>query len=231
MVYLGLDGERVTAEPGHILYNPATGKIAHSRHVTTSSDDLVQRALDASRVPETLPSLSSGGEAPVTVAALAPSTNTLKDPENRRAMLAGPHRAEFLAGEAEEIANLSAMGAYTFVNPEDIPEGTQILGGRYLAAEYRHRRVQCATHATTTAHRWTPNMRRCSAACWAACCTLRSRRARISRSQSIERHAARTILGNPIGTRCYVCSTTCQEPSQKDYATQHQPSGSPRTSS
>ena len=151
MVYLGLDGERVTAEPGHILYNPATGKIAHSRHVTTSSDDLVQRALDASRVPETLPSLSSGGEAPVTVAALAPSTNTLKDPENRRAMLAGPHRAEFLAGEAEEIANLSAMGAYTFVNPEDIPEGTQILGGRWA---YRYKIDATTGEITKYRSRW-----------------------------------------------------------------------------
>ena len=112
--YLGLDPDRHgAAEPAHIVLRHGTDQIVSSRsvifdHDRIAQDSLTARAFAASDMPH------YGGATP-------------KDPRNRRDMLDGPHAAEFILGEQDEITSLWELGCWERVAARDIPPGTEVL--------------------------------------------------------------------------------------------------------
>ena len=111
-VYLGYDPDRHGAsEPGHLIWSTRTKEIVSSRTVSFDHSALwarQPRTYTSSTMPEF-------GGAP------------LKDPPNRRAMLNGPHAAEFTRGENDELSALNELGCWTRRRRADLPLGAVVL--------------------------------------------------------------------------------------------------------
>ena len=115
-VYLGFDPERHGAtEPGHILLRTETGQIVSSRSVSFDHTTIIV----ASRRSRTYAIKDMPG--------YGSSSAPLKDPRNRAEMLRGPHAADFVRGEMEEITSLWELGCWSRRQLADLPPNAEIL--------------------------------------------------------------------------------------------------------
>ena len=130
-IYLGMDGARHTAEPGHLVLNVQTNQVLSSRHVKHVPDRILARAQKDVLGKDDLAADPGDATRIAAVYALRDfvqgEREVVKDPHNRRAMLAGPHAAEFVEGEQEELSAIARMNAYDLVDESELPSGTVVL--------------------------------------------------------------------------------------------------------
>ena len=122
-LYLGLDDERDTEEPGHLVYFEDTGKIVHSRHVEFNCDPLIRSALAESnrQMQSTVDAILAIEEV------YGPVEKRPKDPSNRREMMQCPHAAQFLEAEIKEYGDLISMGVFEWVDIDSLRPEDEII--------------------------------------------------------------------------------------------------------
>ena len=132
--YLGWDPDRITAEPGHLIYSRTTKRILSSNSVAFDHDSVLPRREQALAI---LPEMCSPDDKWWDeVSECQPCyaihdtfgiAATPKDPANRADMLNGPYAKEFLEAEIDEICNLFRMGMLKPIYLEDLEPDDVVL--------------------------------------------------------------------------------------------------------